>query len=154
MLLVNRFGVIAASQLPIHAFLTAAHLHHSGVGFSWRTRASLKRLHKISGRIIVSLLSLHAFLYCQFFLKVQRFGRVIRQPNIIVALASVGILLVLAVTSLSWFRRSHPKIFRTLHSSGSVTVLALLFFHVSRVRVFLLETALVLVLNTALRRLR
>jgi len=154
MLLINRIGLIAASQLPGHYFLAAGHLQQAVLGLSSRTRASLMQWHKVSGRLIVFLLSIHAFLYCQLFLQKRSFWRVFRQPNITVALVSAGILLIMTATSIACVRQRHPKAFRNIHISGSATVPVLLFFHVARVRVFLWGVVFVYVVNTALRRLR
>jgi hypothetical protein len=68
-----------------------------------------------------------------------------------VALISAGILCTLGITSTGFFRRRHYRRFYRVHVVGSVIILPLLFFHVEHLRIYLLESAIVVMMNAVLR---
>lgn len=139
--LTKRFGLIAASQLPIHYLLAATKN-------SYRLNMSL---HKVTGKIVIAFFALHISLYSIFFVQFGIFWNTIQQSYIVVALTSAGILFVLGITSIQFFRRRYYWWFYKLHVVGSAVVLPLLFFHVNPIRIYLFESAAVLVTNALLR---
>ncbi|KAF2648013.1 hypothetical protein K491DRAFT_699250 [Lophiostoma macrostomum CBS 122681] len=149
--LTKRFGLIAASQLPIHYLLAMPHpysplqLLRKG---SYRANMSL---HQVTGRIILSFFAAHVVLYSYAFVQMSIFWQSVRNPKITVGLISAGILFVLGVTSTGLFRRRQYRWFYRVHVTGSSIILVLLFFHVEHIRIYLLESAVVVITNAALK---
>jgi hypothetical protein len=115
------------------------------------SRRQLLSLHLVTGRIIILFVTLHAILYSNIFMRMNIFGKSIRQPNIAVALISVTIFGTIGITSIRSFRRRAYSWFYKVHFIGSALVLPLLFFHVRHIRIYVLESAAVVGLNALLR---
>lgn len=109
--------------------------------------------HKVTGRIIILFCALHVLSYCNAFIQMNMFWTAIRQPKIVVGIVSIGIFFALGVTSCRPFRRRWYSWFYRVHVIGSATIPMLLFFHVSHIRLYVLESAAVFVLNVILRTL-
>jgi hypothetical protein len=110
-------------------------------------------LHKVTGKIIITFFAVHVSLYSFFFVQLDMFWDSIRHSNVVVAIISTGILFTLGITATEFFRRRHYWWFYKLHVIGSATVLPLLFFHVNHIRIYLFESAAVLIMNAVLRTL-
>lgn len=152
--LIKRFGLIGASQLPIHYLLAAKDSHGFLQLIPQSSRQQLRSLHIITGRIVILFVTLHAALYSRILVHMKIFGNGIRQPKIAVALISVAILGAIALTSLRSFRRRAYSWFYSVHLVGSSLLLPLLFFHVRHTRMYVLECAAVVGLNALLRIFR
>lgn len=149
--LVKRFGLVGASQLPIHYLLAIKHPYGPFRLLSKNSSGQLLSIHLVTGRIIILLVTLHAILYSSVLLRMGIFQQSARQPNISVALVSVAIFGVIGITSVRSFRRRAYSWFYKVHIVGSVIVLPLLFFHVRHVRIYILECAAVVGLHALLR---
>jgi hypothetical protein len=149
--LVRRFGLIGASQLPIHYLLAMKHRYAPLRILPKSSRPQLLSFHSVTGRIIILFVTLHALLYSIMLMRMNIFGKSIRQPNIAVALISVTIFTVIGVTSIGSFRRRAYSWFYKVHLIGSAIVLPLLYFHVHHIRLYVLECAAVVFLNALLR---
>ena len=150
--LVKRFGIIGASQLPIHYILAIKHPYNPLQLIYTGSRRHLLSLHFFTGRISLLLLAIHAILYSSVFIRMSIFQQSIRQPKIAVALISVAVFGTMAVTSLRSFRRRNHFLFYRVHVVGSAIVLPLLFFHVQHIRTYVLQCAVVVVSNALLRK--
>ncbi|OKL58379.1 hypothetical protein UA08_06067 [Talaromyces atroroseus] len=146
--LTKRFGLVAASQLPIHYLLAATPLQLALRSSSYRPNMSL---HKVTGKIIIAFFAVHMSLYSICFVQMGIFWKSVQQPNIVVALISAGILFIIGSTATQFFRRRYYSWFYMLHVIGSTLVLPLLFFHVNHIRIYLFESAAVLIINAVLR---
>jgi hypothetical protein len=149
--LVKRFGLIGASQLPIHYLLAMKHLYAPLRLVPKSSRRQFLSLHLVTGRIIILLVTLHAILYSSVFIRMKIFGKGIRQPNIAVGLISVAVFGIIGLTSIRSFRRRAHSLFYKIHLVGSATILLLLFFHTHHVRIYVLECAAVVGLNALFR---
>jgi hypothetical protein len=149
--LVKQFGLIGASQLPIHYLLAMKHPYAPFRPLLKSSCRQLLSLHLVTGRIIILFVTLHAVLYGSILMRMNIFGKSIRQPNIAVALISVAIFGVIGITSIRSFRSRDYSRFYKVHLIGSATVLPLLFFHVHHIRIYILESGAVVVLNALLR---
>lgn len=74
-----------------------------------------------------------------------------RQTKIIVAILSLAILGITAVTSLRRFRRQVYSVLWIIHFVGSIAILPLLYFHVRHTRIYMLECAVLVGLNAIVR---
>ena len=149
--LVKRFGLIGASQLPIHYLLAMKHPYAPLRLLPKSSRRQLLSVHLITGRVIILFVTLHAVLYSTILMRLGIFGTSIQQPNIAVALFSVAILGMIGITSIKSFRRRAYSSFYKVHIIGSALILLLLFFHVKHIRIYVLESAAVVGLNALLR---
>jgi len=149
--LVKRFGLIGASQLPIHYLLAMKHPYAPLRLLLKSSCRPLLSLHLVTGRIIILFVTLHAILYNSIFMRMDILGKSMRQPNIAVALISVAIFGTIGITSTRSFRRRAYSWFYKVHLIGSAIVLPLLFFHVHHTRIYVLESAAVVGLNALLR---
>lgn len=149
----KRFGLIAASQLPIHYLLSMPH-PYSPFRLLLKSPYNLNMsLHKVTGRIIIAFFAVHISLYSILFVEMGMFWSIVRHLNIAVAMISAGILLIPGITATGFFRRRNHWWFYRLHVTGSAVILPLLFFHIKHIRVYLVESAMVLVMNAVLRTL-
>ena len=110
-------------------------------------------LHKVMGKIILAFFALHVSFYSYLFVQYGIFWATIQNTYIVVALLSVGIFSALGFTSMQYFRRRNYAWFYRVHVVGSAVVLPLLYFHVEAIRAYLIQSGVVLVLNTAYRML-
>jgi hypothetical protein len=151
--LVKRFGIIGASQLPIHYLLSVKHPYAPFRLVPNISRRQLHSLHLICGRTIIIFATIHAILYSNVFMQMNMLGKSIQQPKIAVAVISLGVFGAIGVTSIRVFRRKAYIWFYRVHFVGSAMVLPLLFFHALHIRIYILECAVVLALNALLRAL-
>jgi hypothetical protein len=149
--LVKRFGLIGASQLPIHYLLAMKHPYAPLRILLKSSSRQLLSLHLVTGRITILLVTLHAILYSSIFVRMNIFGKSVRQPNITVALVGVAIFATIGITSIRSFRRRAYSWFYRVHLIGSAIVLPLLFFHVRHIRIYVIESVAVVGLNALLR---
>jgi DMSO/TMAO reductase YedYZ heme-binding membrane subunit len=108
-------------------------------------------LHKVTGRIILGFFALHVVFYVGFLVQMDLWSTFARQPKIAVGLASAVIFLLMGVTSMQWVRRRWYAVFYNVHVAGSVGVLGLLWFHVEAIRLYLVESAVVVVVRAVVR---
>ncbi len=149
--LTKRFGLIAASQLPIHYLLPMTY-QYSSLKLPLKSSYTLNMsLHKVTGKIIIAFLAIHISLYSSFFMQMGMFWEIIYYPNIVVAIISTGILFIIGITATGVFRYRYYWWFYRIHVIGSALVLPLLFFHVKYIRIYLFESAAVLIINAFLR---
>lgn len=115
------------------------------------SRFHLLSFHSVTGKIIILFLSLHAALYSSILIRMNIFSKSIQQSKITVALFSVALLGTIGITSIRSFRcRAYPW-FYMIHLIGSTIILPPLYFHVSHIRIYILESAAIIVVNALLR---
>ncbi|KAL8650007.1 MAG: hypothetical protein Q9226_005326 [Calogaya cf. arnoldii] len=151
--LTKRFGIIAGSQLPLHYMLA---LKSSWSPISYLTRLSHEELnpyHRALGRIILSFLSLHASFYLDFFIQKSLLTKRIRDPDVILGLLAITAFLTLGTTALTWIRRKYYFLFFIIHVTTSILLLPILYFHVSHLRIYILESALIYIILIAQRNI-
>ncbi|KAL8877139.1 MAG: hypothetical protein Q9198_004794, partial [Flavoplaca austrocitrina] len=100
--LTKRFGIIGASQLPLHYLLA---LKSSWSPITYLTRLSHEELnpyHRALGRIILLFVSLHASFYLNFFIQKSLLTKRIRDPDVILGLLAITTFLTVGTTALAW----------------------------------------------------
>lgn len=143
--LTKRFGIIAASQLPLHYLLAAK----SWSPIQYLTRMSHEELnpyHRFLGRILIAFFSMHALLYLNFYIQSSLLAKRIRDRDVILGLLAITTLLILGTTALSKIRNYSYRVFFILHVVLSISLLPILYFHVTHLRIYILESAAVYVL--------
>ncbi|KAF2712943.1 hypothetical protein K504DRAFT_423152 [Pleomassaria siparia CBS 279.74] len=149
--LTKRFGIIGASQLPLH-YLLAMRSPYSPV--QWLTRLSheqLKASHQISGRIIYFFFILHTVFYTGFFISAGVLGKRIKDKDVILGLISIILFTILSTTALQRVRRWNYPVFFISHVVLANVVLVSLWFHVTHIRLYILETIVVNAVHQILR---
>jgi hypothetical protein len=151
--LTKRFGIIGASQLPLH-YLLAMKSPYSPIQLLTRmSHEQLNRGHQILGRIIQTLLTLHATFYLNFFILNGLLSKRTRDRDVIIGLLCISIFTTLGASALGLVRKWNYRVFYVIHVVGASILLPLLFFHVHHVRVFVIQSACVYFLNVILRTL-
>ncbi|KAH7369795.1 hypothetical protein BKA65DRAFT_416902 [Rhexocercosporidium sp. MPI-PUGE-AT-0058] len=149
----KRFGVVAASQLPIHYMLSMKSLY-SPLAFAFRTsHEELNPWHRISGRIIYSLLICHASWYMNFFIQVGVLQKRLAAPVVIIGVLGFAMLTLLATTSLEVVRRWSYRAFFVCHLIIGVTLMPLLFFHAKPLRIYVIEALALFIFDIVCRKL-
>ncbi|CAO1599765.1 hypothetical protein XANCAGTX0491_003480 [Xanthoria calcicola] len=149
--LTKRFGIIAASQLPLH-YMLALKSSWSPITYLTRlTHEELNPYHRALGRIILIFLSLHASFYLNFFIQKSLLAKRIRDPDVILGLLAITTFLTLGTTALAWVRQKNYFLFFLVHVTASVLILPILYFHVSHLRTYIIESAIIYLILIAQR---
>jgi hypothetical protein len=150
--LTKRFGIVAASQLPLH-YLLAVKTAYSPLQLILRSsHESLNQAHRVLGKIIIVFLSLHALFYLNFFVLNNLLAAKLQNPQVVLGLAAIALLSVLGTSSLSAFRRWSYRAFYAIHVVGSTSLPVIVFFHVPlSVRLYAVQCIVVSLLNVAMR---
>ena len=136
----KRFGIIAASQLPIHYLLAAK----AWSPIQYLTRMSHEELnpyHRLLGRIIVTFFACHATLYLNFFVQKGLLSKRIRDWDVILGICAISSAILLFTTALARIRDYNYRIFFYAHVALASMLLPILYFHVSHLRIYILESA-------------
>ncbi|KFX91435.1 hypothetical protein V490_05901, partial [Pseudogymnoascus sp. VKM F-3557] len=113
----------------------------------------LNPYHRILGRIIVALFSLHAGFYLNFFIGAGLTKNLFTRPIPSLGLTALALILTLYITSINTVRTYSYRIFYTAHFTISLALAPVLFFHAAPVRIYLIETLILVLFNTITRRL-
>lgn len=149
----KRFGVIAASQLPIHYMLSMKSLY-SPLAFVFRSsHEQLNPWHRLSGRIIYCLLFLHAVWYLNFFIQAGVLYQRLTARVVIIGILAFAMINITATASLEPVRRWSYRVFFVLHLFIGVALMPLLFFHAKPLRVYVVEALALFVFDIICRHL-
>ncbi|KAL6713301.1 hypothetical protein ACLMJK_008766 [Lecanora helva] len=143
--LTKRFGIIAASQLPLHYALALK----SWSPIQYLTRLSHEELnpyHRLFGRVITIFFSCHASMYLNFYVQKGLLLKRIRDWDVILGVTAISTALLLNTTALAKIRDWNYRVFFYSHVILSLTLLPVLYLHVSHLRVYILETGFVYIL--------
>jgi NAD(P)H-flavin reductase len=116
-----------------------------------RSHEQLNVYHQILGRIIQTLLSLHAIFYLNFFWQFGWLAKRVKDNDVILGLSAITTITLIGTTALSPLRRLSYRVFYFVHILGATFLLPILYYHVVHIRTFILESAAVYVLHIVLR---
>lgn len=149
--LTKRFGIIAASQLPLH-YLLAFKSPVSPIQLLTRcSHETLNIYHQLLGRIIILLFQLHAAFYLNFFVQSNLLASKVKEGYIICGIAGAWIFTIIGTTALAPVRRWSYRVFYAVHIVLGMAWMPVLFFHVTHIRLYIYETAVLFAINAALR---
>lgn len=149
----KRFGIVAASQFPLH-YLLAMKTTYSPLQILTRmSHEKLNAAHQVLGRIIQCLLALHAVFYFNFFIRVNVLSKRIKDADVIIGIICVTIIMAMSTTAITIVRKWNYRVFYTMHVVSATVFLPLVYFHVSHIRPFILESGCIYVLHIILRTL-
>ncbi len=138
--LTRRFGIVAASQLPLHYLLAAK----SWSPIQYLTRMSHEELnpyHRLLGRILIAFFSVHAAMYLNFYIQLNLLLKRIQDRDVILGLMAITTFMLIGTTALAMIRTWNYRLFFYLHVVLSASLLPILFFHVSHIRLYIIESA-------------
>ncbi|KAL9610686.1 MAG: hypothetical protein Q9167_004634 [Letrouitia subvulpina] len=113
------------------------------------TRLSHEELnpyHRILGRILLCFFALHASFYLNFYIQSSLLLKRIKDRDVILGLTAITTLLTLGTTALQKVREKNYYFFFVAHVILSISVLPVLWFHVSHLRVYIAESGVVYLL--------
>ena len=149
--LTKRFGLIAASQLPIQCLLSLKHINP----FAWAFLSSheqVNRYHRLLGRIMYGLVILHIVFYNFFFVAsgiwTKRFFAAVVREGVLASL----LLHALMVTASPSVRNRSYRLFFFFHYIFARVGPVLLFFHASSARFYAVAGCVLLAIDIVLRR--
>ncbi|KAF2403686.1 hypothetical protein EJ06DRAFT_519420 [Trichodelitschia bisporula] len=149
--LTKRFAIIGASQLPLHYLLS---LKSPLSPLQLLTRLSHEQLletHQVLGRLIQILLTLHASFYLNFYLRSSLLAKRIKDADVALGLTLITLLTLLGTTALRPLRNVSYTLFYRVHIAVACAILPLAWFHVSHIRPYIAECALIFTTHTILR---
>ena len=141
----KRFGIIAASQIPLHYILAMkawSPIQH----VTRMSHEELNPYHRILGRIISGFMICHAMLYTNFYIQKGFLFKRIQDRDVILGLSAASTAIVLFTTALGRIRHYNYRLFFYLHVLLSMIILPILYFHVSHLRLYIVEAAAIYVL--------
>lgn len=149
--LTKRFGIIGASQLPLH-YLLAMRSPYSPVQLLTRmSHEELKAAHQVLGRIVLFLFTLHVIFYLNFFVVSGFLAKRIKDTDVIFGLISIALFAILGTTALGTLRKWNYRIFYVSHVVIANLVIITLFIHVTHIRPYIWQVIVVNVVHVALR---
>lgn len=147
--LTKRFGIVAASQLPLHYMLAAK----SWSPIQYLTRMSHEELnpyHRLLGRLLIAFFSIHAMMYLNFYIQLNLLSKRIQDRDVILGLTAIITFITIGTTALAKVRTWNYRVFFYVHVILSLSLLPILYFHVSHLRLYIIESVaiyLVLILQ-------
>ncbi|KAL8690084.1 MAG: hypothetical protein Q9218_004398 [Villophora microphyllina] len=141
--LTKRFGIIGASQLPLH-YLLAVKSSWSPVSvLTHLSHEELNPYHRALGRIVLLFFSLHASFYLNFYIQKSLLLERTQDRDVILGLLAITSFLILGTTSFARIRHKNYFLFFVIHVAISTSVLPILYFHVSHLRIYIFESAFI-----------
>ena len=128
--LTKRFGIVAASQLPLHYLLAMKSAYSPVQMLTKMSHEQLNSAHQVLGRIIQILLSLHAMFYLNFFIQINVLAKRAKDRDVILGLVCISIITLTATTALASLRRWNYRVFYVVHVISATLFLPLAYFHV------------------------
>ncbi|CAG8950901.1 hypothetical protein HYFRA_00003118 [Hymenoscyphus fraxineus] len=149
----KRFGVIAASQFPLHYMLSMKSTYSPLALIFSVSHEELNPYHRLSGRIIYLLLCLHASWYMNFFVQAGLLKKRLVAPVVIIGILVFLALTTIVTTALAPVRRWSYRVFFVIHLVLGITILPMLFFHAGPLRIYMIESLLLFVFDIVCRKL-
>ncbi|TVY52536.1 Ferric reductase transmembrane component, partial [Lachnellula suecica] len=117
------------------------------------SHAELNPWHRLSGRIIYSILALHAIWYLNYFIQIGVLAKRLTNKDVIIGVLAFAGLTIISTTSLAFVRRWSYRVFFVLHLVIGITILPLLFFHAHQLRLYVIEALAIFIFDIICRKL-
>lgn len=148
----KRFGIVAASQFPAHYALSMKSLYSPLSVLFRSSHEQLNTWHRISGRVIWTLLACHASWYVNGWIQIGVLYMKVTTPIIIYGILSFWLINLLIITSLPIVRRWSYRVFFIIHLFVAIAIIPLLFFHATALRIYILEAFALFVVDLGIRK--
>ncbi|KAG9230317.1 ferric reductase-like protein like transmembrane component [Amylocarpus encephaloides] len=149
----KRFGVVAASQLPIHYMLSMKSPWSPLALIFKASHEELNPWHRLQGRIIYSLLCLHASFYLNFFVQAGLLKTRLTAPVVVAGWVVFLCLTTIVTTALEPVRRWSYRVFFVVHLIFGVIILPMLFIHAEPLRLYVFEALMLFIFDIVCRKL-
>lgn len=149
--LTKRFGIIAVSQYPMQYMLTLKSFNP----VSWTLKLSheeTNRWHRVLARVTTFLLSLHTIFYYNYFIQNSILLQKLQSPVVLYGMLSFAGLNIMVTTALRPLRKLSYRVFFVTHLLIALGLPAVLWFHASSSRKYMLEALGVFLLDIGLRK--
>ncbi|KAG5787505.1 hypothetical protein H9Q69_013426 [Fusarium xylarioides] len=150
--LTKRVGIVATSQMPIQYLLALKALNPYAC-LLHSSHEHLNRYHRVLGRIIYSLLILHAILYNIFFIESGIWFKRFFAPVVFAGVAGFTVLHLLNGTAMARVRQASCRLFFIVHLFGAFAIPPLIYYHAPSSRFYIAEAVGVFVLDLAARKI-
>ncbi|KAF7943429.1 hypothetical protein EAE96_011355 [Botrytis aclada] len=148
----KRFGIVAASQFPAHYALSMKSLYSPLAVLFRSSHEQLNTWHRISGRVIWTLLACHASWYVNGWIQIGVLYMKVTTPIIIYGILSFWLINLLIITSLPVVRRWSYRVFFIIHLFVAIAIIPLLFFHATALRIYILEAIALFIIDLGIRK--
>ena len=152
--LTKAFGHVAISQLPWQFALAVKSRWNPLQILLAQSHEDLNEVHRLFGRVVHSLLAVHAMLYLNFFVRINVLETKLQDPVVrlgIIAFWSFNFLALLALPLIR--RRFYHKVFYRSHVLLTAVVLPVLYFHVPYTRTYVSQAGVFYLFNGFMRGL-
>ena len=127
---------------------------YSPLAFIFQTsHEELNPWHRMSGRVIYFLLLNHATWYLNMFIQAGILYERLSALVVLIGITVFFLLTVIATSSLATVRHWNYRIFFLLHLTIGVSILPLLFFHASPLRIYMIESFALFIVDIICRKL-
>ncbi|KAB8292972.1 hypothetical protein EYC80_007336 [Monilinia laxa] len=149
----KRFGVVAASQFPAHYALSMKSLRSPLSVLLKSSHEQLNTWHRISGRVLWTLLFCHASWYLNVFIQIGNLSQKLTTPVVIFGVVSFQLINLLIITSSAAVRRWSYRVFFIVHIFVAFAIVPFLFFHATPLRVYIIEAVALFIIDLVIRKL-
>ncbi|KAK3400555.1 ferric reductase like transmembrane component-domain-containing protein [Sordaria brevicollis] len=149
--LTKRFGIVAISQYPMQYLLTCKSFNP----VSWTLKLSheeTNRWHRVLARVTTFLLSLHTIFYYNYFIQNSILLQKLQSPVVLYGILSFAGLNLMITTALRPLRKLSYRVFFITHLLIALGLPAVLWFHASSSRKYLLQSLGVFLLDIGFRK--
>ncbi|CAD6455490.1 b0d8148f-6895-4957-8a6e-9fe150bc80fc [Sclerotinia trifoliorum] len=112
----------------------------------------LNTWHRISGRVIWTLLLCHASWYLNAFIQIGNLSEKLTTPIIIFGVVSFQLINLLIITSSKAVRRWSYRVFFITHLFVAIAIIPLLFFHAAPIRIYIIEAIALFLIDIGIRK--
>ncbi|TKA65116.1 hypothetical protein B0A49_08986 [Cryomyces minteri] len=149
--LTKRFGIVGASQLPLHYLLALKSPLSPLQYLTGLSHSDLNIFHQLLGRLVTVLFYAHSVLYLNFFIQSNLLAKRIRNRDVLLGLTAITCFTLIGTTALGFLRRWNYRVFYTTHVVLATALLPVLFYHVHHIRIYIYEVATIYLVQSLLR---
>ncbi|KAI1264483.1 ferric reductase like transmembrane component [Xylariaceae sp. FL1019] len=150
--LTKRLGIVGVSQFPVQYLLSLKNLNPFAPIFN-SSHEEINRWHRTLGRVIYVLLSLHAFLYFNFYWQNNLLGQKITSLVPLLGFTAAFAMHLLSGTALSVVRQYSYRVFFITHLIVALALPPIIYFHAHHSSFYVWEALVVFIADIASRRI-
>ncbi|KAK1831279.1 Ferric/cupric reductase transmembrane component 2 [Podospora conica] len=148
----KRLGIVAASQYPIQYLLALKYLNPVAYALG-SSHEQVNKYHRVLGRVIALLITLHAILYFNFFIQTNILAKRMTAPIVRAGFVSFLLTHILNGTAQRPLRALSYRAFFLIHLFVAFVTPALLCIHAPPARPFFIQALAVFAADLATRKL-
>ncbi|KAF1816405.1 hypothetical protein P152DRAFT_478951 [Eremomyces bilateralis CBS 781.70] len=147
----KRLGLVGASQLPLHYLLVMKSRFSPLALIFNRSHEELNWIHQYLGRILSAMFLAHAGLYLNFFVQAGVLEKRLQDDDVLSGLMAIAVISVIGLSALGYVRMLSYRTFYWIHVILGGYLLLVLYSHVVHIQIYIIECAVISMLNVALR---